>query len=220
MEGAMDPTAVWDAFGRKAAPDLPRFEWTQYTQHGPGIEILDTGPGRAVLDLGIGKGLHAPHVLATGAKMVGIDFSPVQIAWARQRLGNTVELHQGDVLEVLGRPEMEERFDSVYSRFGAHWYLDPELLFPLVRRVLRPNGVFAFSHRETECDCVGPNLHSVRDSAGGFNKTLRWDYPVEGWAGFLRVEGFVDITARVVPPPAEANEQATGTVLVAARRGR
>lgn len=215
----MDPTAVWDAFGRKPAPDLPRFEWTQYNDHGPAIELLDTGPGRVVLDLGVGKGLHATHVLATGSKVVGVDFSPVQVKWARERLGDAVELHQGDALEVLARPEMEERFDSVYSRFGAHWFVDPEQLFPLLRRVLRPNGVFVFSHRETDCGCVGPNLHNVRDSQGGFNQVMRWDYPIDGWADMLRLEGFARVMARVVPPPDGADAEAMGTVLVETRRG-
>ncbi|MFI9601127.1 class I SAM-dependent methyltransferase [Streptomyces sp. NPDC052043] len=78
----------WTAFAgarpvprlRNVAGETTWFNWTQYPEHGPGLELL--GEPRTVLDLGCGSGRSTTHLAVRGARAVGVDFSPVLIGEA------------------------------------------------------------------------------------------------------------------------------------------
>ncbi|MEU8076603.1 class I SAM-dependent methyltransferase [Catellatospora citrea] len=139
----------WDQDAQDRAPRRARnaagastwFNWTQYPDHGPGLEVLKLSPGARVLDLGCGKGGNMAHVYAQGHRGVGVDVSAVQVAHARTRWPH-LEVVLGDVVAYLDEGEVP--FDAAYSVFGAHWFADPDLLLPAVHRRLR--GVITFTY--------------------------------------------------------------------------
>jgi SAM-dependent methyltransferase len=68
--------------------------------------------------------------------------------------GTGAEFVCSQILEYLS--EHEEAYYAVYSIFGAAWFTAPGRLFPLVRRRLRPGGVFVFSQPSAIPGAYGP----------------------------------------------------------------
>ncbi|MFC4114266.1 class I SAM-dependent methyltransferase [Nonomuraea zeae] len=127
-----DRTAYWDRYAagvRKndTSPELAlkdAFGWTQYSDHGPGDELL--GNPATALELGPCRG-HAVAALATkGIAATGVDLSPVQIANARERWGHlpNARFMEADVIGFL--TGAAQQWDAIYSVFGALWFTDPE----------------------------------------------------------------------------------------------
>ncbi|MCX4812555.1 class I SAM-dependent methyltransferase [Streptomyces sp. NBC_01239] len=135
-----------------AAPAEPlavpaRMEWTTRPGSGPGAEIL--GPDlrhKRLLELGCGPGHNAAH-LATryGAHVTGVDLVGLQVRRARSHYGrlNNLTFVAGHALHYL--QATDERFDAVYSVFGAIGLVAPELLLPAIAQHLKPGRTLAFS---------------------------------------------------------------------------
>ncbi|MEV6978830.1 class I SAM-dependent methyltransferase [Kitasatospora sp. NPDC093806] len=196
-------------------PPADRFDWTGVPGTGPGAEVL--GGPRTALDLGPAEGENAAFLARSGVDVVGVDFSPVQVARARAFWHDLPSLLfvQAEACTFLDT-EGERQFDAVYSTWGAVWFTDPEELFPRVLRRLTPGGVFAFSHREPATGTYGAQPMGGRWLEGRETELTvrRWQHTAEQWADTLKRHGFTDIDAQVVPSP-EAG--ALGTLLV---RGR
>ncbi|MGW2563177.1 methyltransferase domain-containing protein [Streptomyces sp. NPDC001514] len=219
----MTDPRYWDVYAKSskqrretnAAGETTWFNWTQYPDHGPGAEILDLGPGMVALELGCGSGGNLAHVSTLGASAVGIDVSPTQLAAAEDRWGDAhgLELRHADAVDFLCETDTE--FDAVYSVFGAAWFTAPDVLLPLVRKRLRPGGVYAFSHRPAVEDCYGCQASYInREDADPFI-VKRWDYEPERWVQILREHGFTRVTAEVVAAP--PGPKTLGTLLVRAQ---
>jgi SAM-dependent methyltransferase len=94
--------------------------------------------GKTVLDVGCGLGGFAEHARAWGAAwVVGVDLSSA-IDAARERLGNDVELVQGDIYAM---PLADGSFDLAYSIGVLHHLPDPERGFRAVVETVRPGGL-------------------------------------------------------------------------------
>lgn len=172
------------------------FNWTQYPDHGPGLEVLDLPQGARVLDLGCGKGGNLAHVQAMGHVGVGVDLSALQVTHAQARWpGLNVVL--GDAAEFLEHGE--EAFDAVYSVFGALWFVDPDILLPAIYRRLR--GTLAFSYTLMKAVPALP----------------RWDLTPHEWRDRLQKCGFAEIEQRLIEPPAGPGD-APPTFLIRATR--
>lgn len=197
-------SARWDRYAQVSSPRRlvnaagasTWFNWTQYPDHGPGLEVLRLSPGARVLDLGCGKGGNLAHIHATGHRGIGVDVSALQVAHAETRWPDLAVV-LGDALTYL--EQGEEPFDAVYSVFGALWFVDPDLLLPAVGRRLR--GVLAFSYAPMDLVLGLP----------------RWDLEFEEWDERLDKHGFVDVEHQVIAPPAGA-ERGRPTFLVRAVR--
>ncbi|QLE74486.1 class I SAM-dependent methyltransferase [Streptomyces rectiverticillatus] len=219
----MTDTTAWDTYARRkpggrreknAKGETTWFNWTQYPDHGPGAEVLG-GPGKAAfLELGCGTGGNLAHVATLGHRAVGVDVSPVQLDAARKRWGGlpSLELHQRGALDFMS--ETCERFDAVYSVFGAVWFTDPDQLLPAISQVLKPGGVLAFSQRPPVEGCYGCQASYI-NQADDPNPLVvkRWDYPPGMWADRLKQYGFRHAVANEITPP---DGWQTGTLLVRA----
>ncbi|MEU6867137.1 class I SAM-dependent methyltransferase [Streptomyces sp. NPDC046876] len=204
----------WEKFGLFPAAEKPweRFYWTQYSDHGPGMELLHTGPGTRVLDLGAGKGDNLAQVASTGSAAVGVDLSATQIDTARERFGGQLELHCTKAEDYLTGREAE--FDSVYSVFGAVWFTDPAVLLPLVRQALKPGGRFVFSHLPPSGECPGPHEYDMYGPGDELLTITRWCYRHYRWAEMLLDAGFTAATGQRLPCPKE--KKTIGTLLAEA----
>jgi SAM-dependent methyltransferase len=97
-------------------------------------------PGRSLLDVGCGTGRHLEY-LRKAFTVAGVDASGAMLSVARQRLGRTVPLTQGDMRTFrLGRT-----YDVVVCLFSAIGYLrrrtDRDQAIANFHRHLAPGGV-------------------------------------------------------------------------------
>lgn len=219
-----DTTIAWDTYSRQrparrpvnARGETTWFNWTQYPDHGPGAELLETRPGGRVLDLGCGMGGNAAHLATLGIRAVGVDISPKQLRGARERWGAIpgLELHHADAVRFLQQDE--SGFDAVFSVFGAVWFTDPDQLLPVIRERLRPGGRLVFSQRPPVEGCYGCQASYIPRGADEDPLVVkRWDHEPNVWERLLTAHGYVDVRAMVVPAP--PGNRRVGTLIVQAR---
>jgi SAM-dependent methyltransferase len=98
-------------------------------------------PGSRVLDLGCGAGVPATRLLVeAGYEVLGLDFSAVQIARARNLVPGA-DFLEADMATWDAKPESLDGVVTFYALI--HLPLeDQEHLLPRIRRWLRPGGVF------------------------------------------------------------------------------
>ncbi len=99
------------------------------------LELLDPQPGETILDLGCGDGALTEHIVAAGAKVLGVDASEEMIASARAR---GIEAYVADAQAL----DFDRQFDAVFSNAALHWMLDPDAVAAGVFRALVPGGRF------------------------------------------------------------------------------
>ncbi|MBI3446828.1 MAG: methyltransferase domain-containing protein [Magnetospirillum sp.] len=97
---------------------------------------------RSVLELGCGTGLLATKMPASATSIWGIDISPDMLDAARAR-GIYDRLLEGDLVTVM--EGISESFDTVFSACVLYHIADLRPVFTNVARLLKPEGVFAFS---------------------------------------------------------------------------
>jgi SAM-dependent methyltransferase len=101
--------------------------------------------GQSVLDVGCGTGVVAITAARCGARVSGLDLSPVLLEkarWNANLIGAEIEFKEGDI-EAL--PYKDDEFDVVISQFGHMFAPRPEIAIAEMLRVLRPGGKIAFS---------------------------------------------------------------------------
>ncbi len=104
------------------------------------VRLARVGPGQAALDVCCGTGDVTLALARTGARVVGLDFSPDMLAVARRRaarLAGTVEFLQGDALHL---PFAAEAFEAVTISYGLRNLADLAAGLQGMFRVLRPGG--------------------------------------------------------------------------------
>ena len=107
-------------------------------------ELLDVEPDAEVLDLACGHGRIVNRLADHGARVTGLDVTPMFLERARADAavrGVSVEYVSGDVRTL----PWVDHFDAVVSWFTAYGYFDDEqnrAVLSEVHRVLRPGGRF------------------------------------------------------------------------------
>lgn len=165
--------------------------------------LPDDLAGKETLELGCGTGYVSAWLARRGARPIGLDNSPVQLANARkfqQEFGLEFPLVHG-IAEQLPFPD--NRFDFAISEYGAAIWSDPYLWIPEAARVLRPGAelVFLGNHPlltmcapDSEGDPATPLL--LRDYFGP--RRLEWTgeqsvefwLPQGEWIRLFRANGF------------------------------
>ena len=117
-----------------------------------------------------------------------------------------------DVVEFLATAD--QRWDAIYSIWGALWFTDPQQLLPLIHQCLIPGGRLVFSHAPAV-----PGSYGIQGMYGnGFTGRqvwiYRWAYEPDTWAAMLHEHGFSTINARIEPAPEPDH---VGTLIVESR---
>ena len=110
------------------------------------LRILGDVAGKDVLELGCGAAQWSILLAQRGARAVGLDNSARQFEHARRLIaeaGVDVRLVHAPAEEV---PLPDVSFDVVFCDHGAMTFGDPYRTVPEAARLLRPGGLFAFSH--------------------------------------------------------------------------
>jgi len=163
--------------------------------------LLDLKVYETVLDVGCGIGGPSPYLAKTyGCHVTGIDLTPefCQVAAMlaeRTGLADKVEYRQGDALAM---PFADCSFDVVWSQSVAMNIADRDRLYREIRRVLRPEGRYAFSD-VVDGGGGAPHLPVpwARDSSISFLLTAQVTRAKLEAAGF-DVIAFEDQTARAL----------------------
>jgi ubiquinone/menaquinone biosynthesis C-methylase UbiE len=177
------------------------------------LDVLGDVAGKDVLELGCGAAQWAVLLAQRGARMVGLDNSERQLEHARELMAeggvDFPLIHSG--AEQVPLPDAS--FDVVFCDHGAMTFADPYLTVPEVARLLRPGGLFAFSHstpfvmvcwnpeNETmERRLVGTyfGMHRFDELA---DEPVEFNLPYGEWIRLFRANGFrVEELLEIRPP--------------------
>jgi SAM-dependent methyltransferase len=100
--------------------------------------------GRDVLELGCGAAQWSTALVATGARVVGLDLSTRQLRHARRHAKEQKQRVPLVLASGERTPFPDASFDVVLSDHGAMSFCEPERSLPEVARVLRPGGLLVF----------------------------------------------------------------------------
>jgi SAM-dependent methyltransferase len=149
------------------------------------LRLLDAVvPGADVLEDGCGTAYLSAWIARRGARPVGLDNSPAQLATAR-RMQRRHDV-RFPLIHGAGErlPFADARFDVVVSEYGAAIWADPQRWIPEAARVLRPGGELVFLGNSTLLMLCMPSTDAelpagsalVRDQFG----MARFDWPDDG----------------------------------------
>ena len=163
--------------------------------------VLGDVAGKDILEFGCGAAQWSIALAKRGARPVGLDLSARQLEHARRLMaeaGVDFPLVEASAEAV---PLPDASFDIVFCDHGAMTFADPYRTVPEAARLLRPGGLFAFSHHspiETICwpldaEEVGDRLaldyfgmHAIDDG-----EDISFQLPYGEWIRLFRANGFV-----------------------------
>ena len=125
-----------------------------------------------VLDAGCGAGYGSALLAQTAERVVGVDWSPDALAYARAHYGApNLEFVQADVLAL---PFRDASFDVVCAFETIEHTDDEQALLREVARVLRPSGAFIVSTPRADRTTREPKnpFHRVEWSVVDFERLL------------------------------------------------
>ena len=211
--------AAWDAtsddYQERHREFIGRTEprWGMWQLPESELQILGDVAGKDVLEYGCGAAQWSILLARAGARPVGLDNSGRQLEHARRLMDEAGAdfplVHAG----AGAAPLDDGSFDIVFCDHGAMTFADPFETVPEVARLLRPGGLFAFSHTtplgllcfDEEVDTMGTELR--RDLFGLHRIAWAGDAPVEfnlpmgEWIALFRRSGFVVEDVLEVQPP-------------------
>ena len=175
--------------------------------------------GLDVVELGCGTAYFSAQLARRGARPVGVDPTPAQLATARRMMDATGISFP--LVEAPGErvPLRDASFDLAVSEFGASLWADPALWIPEAARLLRPGGRLVFltnSFISYLCaiDEGGTSETLQRPQFGPAaiqwpgEQGIEFHLPHGDWIDLLRANGFeierlIELKA---PPEAKAHE--------------
>jgi SAM-dependent methyltransferase len=175
------------------------------------LQVLGEVRDKDTLELGCGAAQWSIALARAGARPVGLDLSEGQLEHARRLIadaGVDVPLVHASAESI---PFPDASFDIVFCDYGAMTFADPYLTVPEVARVLRPGGLFAFSHASPirmiswALDAERASDRLVYDYFGmhAFDdgETIDFNLPYGEWIRLFRRHGFT-VEDLIEPRPA------------------
>jgi SAM-dependent methyltransferase len=176
------------------------------------LKVLGDVRDKDTLELGCGAAEWSVVLARLGARPVGLDLSERQLEHARRAMGGakvSFPLVQASAEDL---PFAPESFDVVFCDHGAITFTEPGRTVPEVARVLRPGGLFAFSH-DTPIHFVtwDPRRQRYGDSLKGDYFDMRsapdevsavFQLPYGEWVRVFRRAAFlIEDLIELRPPP-------------------
>jgi len=176
------------------------------------LGLLGDVSGKDVVELGCGTAYFSAWLAKLGARPVGVDVTPEQLATARRLMAETgieFPLVRADAAQT-GLPDACA--DLVVSEYGASIWVDPYRWIPEAARLLRPGGRLVFLRNSTlvilcSDDEVPAKEHLVHPQFG----MHRFEWPEGGvefhlphgeWIDLLRGNGFeIERLVEIQAPP-------------------
>lgn len=166
-------------------------------------------PVERVLDLGCGTGsLMQPFLEAfAAAEIYGIDFDPVLLPLAQQRLrpyGARSRLILADLRSESWRAQLPDTFDAVISATALHWLTEVQLasLYRQLSGLLRPDGLFLnadhVASRQSPVQKFWEQSRAEMRRAEAKEEGEDWEGFWEAYAQALELSGGRRVTERVL----------------------
>jgi SAM-dependent methyltransferase len=178
------------------------------------LRVLGEVAGLDVVELGCGTAYFSAWLAKRGARPVGVDVTPAQLATARRMMEKTgieFPLVEADAAET-GLPDAS--FDLVLSEYGASIWVDPYRWIPEAARLLRAGGRLVFLRNSTLVILCSPDevpaSETLQRPQFGMH---RFEWPEGGvefhlghgeWIDLLRANGFEIERLVEVQAPADA----------------
>jgi SAM-dependent methyltransferase len=140
------------------------------------LGVLGEVDGLDVVELGCGTAYFSAWLAKRGARPVGVDPTPAQLATARalqQELALDFPLVEGVGEQV---PLPDSSFDLALSEYGASIWADPYLWLPEAARLLRPGGRLVFLRNSTLvtlCQRLDGAVEQLQRPQRGLNR-IEW----------------------------------------------
>lgn len=183
------------------------------------LNLLPDVADRDTLEAGCGTAYVSAWLAGRGARPIGLDNSPAQLATALQ-LQREHDLHFPLIQGFAERlPFRDESFDLVVSEYGAAIWSDPYRWIPESARVLRPGGELVFLGNSTLlmlCTPEGPEVPAEPKLRRDFFGMHRFEWPEDDppsiefhlghgdWIRLLRRNQFEIIDLVEIQAPADA----------------
>ena len=167
------------------------------------LALLDPRPGELIVDLGCGDGALTLQIMASGARVIGLDASPEMVEAARAR-GVDAFVADAQALDLDEQAARFGQFDAAFSNAALHWMLDPDAVASGVFALLKPGGRFV-----GEMGGEG-NLAALRGAlreelvARGYPvpaEDPQWYASAEEFTRLYACAGFTRIEAQLIPRP-------------------
>ena len=179
------------------------------------IGALGEVAGLDVVELGCGTAYFSARLAKHGARPVGVDPTPAQLATARRMQTETAL--EFPLVEAPGEsvPLPDEAFDLAFSEYGASLWADPERWVPEAARLLRPGGRLVFLTNSTILYLTVPDVGMVTEQlqrpqtgmrriAWPGETGIEYHLPHSGWIRVLRAHGFEIEALHELHPSADA----------------
>ena len=179
------------------------------------LALLDPKPGEMIVDLGCGDGALTVQIMASGARVIGLDASPDMVEAARAR-GVDAFVADAQALDLDEQASRFGQFDAAFSNAALHWMLDPDAVATGVFGLLKPGGRFA-----GEMGGEG-NLAALRGAlraelgARGYPvpaEDPQWYASPEEFTRLYACAGFTQIETQLIPRPTPLPAGIAGWVL-------
>jgi SAM-dependent methyltransferase len=228
--------AAWDSFaegfvelGQRAWSSTEPY-WGIWGVPEREVGMLEGVEGLDAVELGCGTGYVSGWLARRGARPVGLDNSPNQLATARRFQEEFVlrfPLVHGDAEHT---PFPDGRFALAISEYGAAIWCDPYRWIPEAARILRPGGLLRFlghSPLAMLCSPYGEDVvpiedHLVRDQFGmhrfDWSDATEFQLPHGEMIRLLRSSGFEIEALLELRAPEGATTHADWVTLEWARR--
>ena len=181
------------------------------------LHTLGNVDGLDVVELGCGTAYVSAWLARRGARPVGVDVTPAQLATARrcQRdFGIDFPLVEASAENV---PLPPASFDLAISEYGASIWCDPHVWIPEAHRLLRPGGRLWFLRNSTlSMLCArdeGPPAARLQRPQRGLGRLewpdeigVEWQLPHGELFRLLRRSGFEVIDLVELYPPDDATD--------------
>ena len=180
--------AQWTLTNREFTDKQAEHSWRDPTIHWGVFGIHDRWlgdvAGKDVVELGCGTAYLSAKLARAGARPVGVDPTPAQLATARrmqQETGLEFPLLEAPAESV---PLPDASFDLAISEYGASLWADPRKWVPEAARLLRPGGRLLFLTMSTIAHLCTPD----EDDEGIRHELVRaqfapWETEWEGYSG-------------------------------------
>jgi SAM-dependent methyltransferase len=182
------------------------------------VGALPDVAGKDVVELGCGTAYFSAWLAKRGARPVGVDLTPAQLATARrcqQQVGIEFPLVEASAEDV---PLPDRSFDLALSEYGASIWCEPERWIAEAARLLRPGGELVFLVNSTLAILCSPDegnaVEQLQRPQFGMHR-FEWPGEDEGvnfyishgeWIRVLRQNGFEIVALYELQAPADAED--------------